>query len=176
MRAATPRKQPFQLKHWAQHRTQRAIALAGVLLCSSACGNDNPAAPNPGNQESALNAAESRWSRSRPVSNNYVMEQQVRCFCPDGGTVFEVTVTQGRVVRARNLDTGAEVPVVRLESFRTVEQLFGEIREALRTPRALTEVEYDSAAGYPTRLLLYAHLAPVDGDRSYFTRRLSGRP
>jgi hypothetical protein len=125
-----------------------------------------------GPEQSALAKAKSRWASAGPQTGSYVLEQQVQCFCATGGTVFEVTITQGVVSGARDATTGVAAPAFLLPSFRSVEQLFGEIEDAMRKPPMLSSVTYDAATGYPTLLALNSHLRAVDGEVVYLTRRL----
>lgn len=149
-------------------RLALAFALAFALAVSVAACGDDPLSP----EQTALNAAEARWAQQKPASNSYLMEQQVACFCGNGGSVFEVTVTQGAVTRARNLDTDVEVTADRLQLFRTVDQLFTEIRNAIKTPGTLTSLEFDAMTGVPRTVGLDPIRQAADDEVTYFTRRV----
>ena len=145
---------------------RRCLALALSLVMGVACGDDNPVSP----ERAALDAAQARWTSVRPAANSYAMEQRVSCFCPTRGTSFELTIQAGAVLRARNLGTGNDAPVDLLSMFRSVDQLFAEVREALARPGTLTKVEYDTQSGYPSTVSLDPIKQAIDDEVTYFTR------
>ena len=100
--------------------------VGAVALMLSAC--HDPMSP----AESALASAESRWNASRPASNSYVFDQVRNCFCVTGGVRHAVTVVNGNITGVRNLATGIELPADQRTWFRTVAQLFDDIRGAIR--------------------------------------------
>ena len=130
-------------------RTRAARTLGLSLMLLIGCAHD-PTSP----EELALNVAMAQWNSARPASNSYLMEQQVACFCPYGGTTFEVSVSAGAVVSARALNTNGAQGPVQLSSFRTVDQLFDEIRGALRKSGTLIALEFDPALGFPITVSL----------------------
>ncbi len=147
-----------------------AFTLGASLLLLVGCAND-PASP----EQNALNLAVAQWKSVRPASNSYLMEQQVACFCPYGGTTFDVSVSAGVVVSARALNTnGAEGPV-QLSSFRTVDQLFDEIRAALRKSGTLVALAFDPALGFPITVSLDPVKNAIDDEVSYQTRKVTLR-
>jgi hypothetical protein len=153
----------------ARHQsTKRQLALVAALVAvASACG-DGPLSP----ELRSLKAAEARWAQQKPSTNSYLMEQQVGCFCGDRASFFEVTVTQGAVTRARNLETDVDVPADRLPSFRTVDQLFAEVRNAIEKPGTLTSLEFDAITGVPSTVGLDPIRQAADDEVTYFTRRV----
>ena len=153
-------------------RPLRTLAFTLLLVVAAACRDDNPIGP----EITALSEAEARWTSVRPASNSYSMEQQVACFCGTGGTIFQVAVTGGAVVRARNLTTGADLPVAQHPMFRTIDQLFDEVRAALLTPGTLTSVEFDQATGYPSTVGLDTIKQAADDEVTYVTRRVILQP
>ncbi len=129
-----------------------------------------------GPEEIELTSAESRWNSVRPTSNSYVMEQQVACFCAFGGTTFEVTVQSGAVVSARPLNSqGAEGPV-QLASFRTVDQLFDEVRNALKHRDTLLAVSFHATMGYPSVVSLDPIKNARDDEVRYQTSKVTVGP
>ena len=150
-----------------QSTNLRRVLVAVLASLATACG-DGPLSP----ERASLKAAEARWAQQKPASNSYVMEQQVGCFCIDRATVFEVTVTQGTVTRARNPDTDVDVAADRLLRFRTVDQLFAEVRNAINNPGTLTSLEFDAMTGVPSTVGLDPIRQAADDEVTYFTRRV----
>ncbi len=145
----------------------RAFMVA-LLILIGGCGND-PLSP----EQQAMDAALSTWTRTRPASNSYVMEQQVACFCPYGGTTFEVTVEGGTITKARSVGTGALVEPS-LSAFRTVDQLFSEARASLKAGTLLA-ISFDSAIGFPTVVSIDPIRNAVDDEVSYQTKKVTLR-
>jgi hypothetical protein len=144
----------------------RRYVLPGALVAIlAACGDST----GPG--DSALAAAEARWRLLQPASNSYVMRQQIHCFCGFANSEYLVTVTNGVVSAASPVVppmNGFGTPP--LTAFRTVAQLFAEVRNALGKPGVLQEVTYDDIAGFPTRLALDPIPNAVDDEVGYVTR------
>ncbi len=138
----------------------RAWVGAAALMLSACHDPMSPA-------ESALASAESRWNASRPASNSYSFEQVRNCFCITGGIPHEVTVVNGAITRVRNLATGIELPADQRAWFRTVAQLFDDIRGAIKTPGGLLAAEYDATMGYPTVVSLDPIKNAIDDEISY---------
>lgn len=150
--------------------TRAVLALSVSLMLLSACAHD-PTSP----EQNALNVAVAQWNSARSASNSYLMEQQVACFCPYGGTTFEVSVSAGVVVSARALNTNGVEGPVQLSSFRTVDQLFDEIRAALRKSGTLIALAFDPALGFPVTVSLDPVKNAIDDEVSYQTRKVTLR-
>ena len=135
--------------------------VVAVALMLSAC--HDPMSP----AESALASAESRWNASRPASNSYVFWQSRACFCIIGGVSHEVTVVNGTLASVKNLATGAVLPADQFGLFRTVAQLFGDLRAAIKSPGVLQAAEYDTTIGYPTVVSLDPIKNAIDDEISY---------
>ncbi|MBC8087587.1 MAG: hypothetical protein H7Z40_09985 [Phycisphaerae bacterium] len=110
---------------------------------TAACDESGPT----GIQFNELERAERRWQTHGPPNGRYTMLQQRICFCADYMITYELTVAAGAPTRVRT-PTGLEVPQAMWASFRSVEQLFLELRSGLATG-AVKEVAYDAASGYP---------------------------
>lgn len=147
-------------------RMTRFLAIAIAALLTVAC-SDDPVRP----ELTDVNAAEARWSSLRVSS--YRMHQRVACFCGNGGTIFEVTVSGGTITRVVNLSTSADVPSREFEKFRTVSQLFTEIRSAIPVDGKLISVTYSSAMGYPSQVSLDPIKNAVDDEVTYLTENLA---
>lgn len=97
-----------------------------------------------------LVAARARWNLQGAA--NYTMRGSAQCFCVHGGREVEIDVAGGRVTRVRLADTGAPVPTEIGASYRSVEELFDMVDEAIRTGAHRIEVSYDAQRGFPTQL------------------------
>lgn len=149
-------------------RIRRLVLLACAVL--AAC-DDDPMRP----ERDALARAEARWNAVRPASNSYVMMQQRSCFCPTVA-LYEVTVVNNVIVRARNPATDVDLPSAQWVWFRTVSQLFDEVRMALRKDGVLRSVAYDNARGFPTTVSLDPVPQAVDDEIAYLTPSLNFSP
>ena len=111
-------------------RSSMRFSIRAVLALSIAmlvaCGDD-PVSP----QVAALEEAQAVWNRTKPASGSYSFDQQVMCFCPYGASTFRVTVTAGTITRVRDSQAATDLPPNEFSRFRTVDQLFGEVRAAL---------------------------------------------
>ena len=156
--------------HVRPARTRAACTLGLSLVLLIGCAHD-PTSP----EQLALNVAVAQWNSARPASNSYLMEQQVACFCPYGGTTFEVSVNAGAVVSARALNTNGAQGPVQLSSFRTVDQLFELIRGALQKSGTLVALAFDPALGFPITVSLDPVKNAIDDEVSYQTRKVTLR-
>lgn len=152
------------------HATRWVTAAIGVLFVV-ACDKD-PTGP----EWSALRSAEAQWHAVQPASNSYVIQQRIACFCIDGGTVYDVTVTAGTVSQVRAFPNNVFVPVDQYPRFQTIDQLFEKVRTALKTPGQLVAVEYDAAFGYPTTVSLDPIQNAIDDEVSYLTNNYARNP
>ena len=148
-------------------RTVAALVVALSLSTIAACDSD-PISP----QAETLDEAEALWNGRKPPSGNYTVEQRVACFCPFGATTFKVTVTAGTITRVHNPQTVMDLPANQFAQFRTVEQLFAEVRAAIPRAGVLKAVQYHPTMGYPTEVSLDPILNAVDDEVAYFTDRL----
>lgn len=138
----------------------------GVVLCFAALAacKDDPVRP----QLRSLSAAEARWAAS-DLRDGYVITQTRECFCLTSGTAFSVTVERDTITLVRNLATGDVVDSTQWSSYRTVNQLFDEIRRAVATPGILRDVEYDAVRGLPTTVSLDRVINAIDDEIVYRT-------
>jgi len=139
-----------------------SLCVVGTLLAGSC---KDPVSP----EAQALASAEARW-RVGKVSTSYRMQQRVACFCPWGGTSYEVVVTNGMIASA--LSVGTSVPALPslLMQMRTVEQLFAEVRRASDLPDVLRSVSYDATLGFPTVVSLDPIKNAADDEVAYYTQ------
>lgn len=125
-------------------------------------------------QSRDLDSAVARWSATRPANNSYQIDQRVSCFCIFGGNPFRVTVTSGTITRVVDLSNGQELDASQFSRFRTVDQLFAEVRSALQLPGTLRNVQYDAQRGYPTTVSLDPVKNAVDDEVAYITEGFRG--
>jgi hypothetical protein len=129
-------------------RALSKVVLAAVVAAGIGASCEDPTGP-----VHDLEEAERRWVAAGPERYAYTFRET--CFCGPGDRRIEVAA--GEVVSvepAENVDPGQT-----LEGY-TVEGLFALIRESLdRDPDDVT-LEFDPAAGYPTRVFFdYDHRA-----------------
>ena len=141
----------------------RRVAVAVFVL--AACRSDSlPFSPRGGDlavegltvavegTPAALRARLDAWMAQGP--RNYLVEQQIFCFCADWPEFQPavVEVRHGQVARAWNLRTGREF-VPREGTLRSIEQLLAEaIAWAERGDPV--SVQYYALSGYPARVTL----------------------
>lgn len=110
--------------------------------------------PEPSTPEAqALREASARWERVRPTGDSYALIQRRVCFCM-GSEPMRVTVTRGRITAVVHPETGEALPPDAFTWYRTVDQLFAEVRRAIEQPPAEWSVQYHPTQGYPTRISL----------------------
>jgi hypothetical protein len=139
-----------------------AVLMLATAAAFAAC-SDDPIRP----QVRALDQAEARWSTSG-VRDAYIIAQARECFCTTQGS-YAVTVIRDTITNVRSLLTGDNVPPNQWTLFRTVNQLFGEVRRALPTAGVLRQVEYDLGRGIPTTVSLDPIRNAVDDEIVYRT-------
>lgn len=137
--------------------------LAATALVAVACSDHGPIGP----ELSELQRAQQLWAASGIGQGQYTMRRQQVCFCPDAVITWDVTVTAGAVTRVLS-PTGLDLPQSQFARFRTVEQLFGDIKAGYATG-ALKEVAYDGATGYPSVVSLDPLPMAVDDEIVYRT-------
>ena len=152
--------------NWSRVRTP--LSVAALALSSFACRDDGIT----GVQLNELNRAQSRWASIGYAGQRYLMQQQLVCFCPDANLTYEVTVSGGLVARAVSPATGGPLPDAQLVRFRSVEQLFAELRNGLRSG-AVVEVAYDALTGYPAIVSLDPVRNAVDDEVVYRTSNVT---
>ncbi|MBM3886069.1 MAG: hypothetical protein FJ361_09580 [Gemmatimonadetes bacterium] len=121
----------------------RRLALLMLLLVASGC--PDPMSP----EQVALETAAAQWRAARPSNDSYILLQRRLCFCLRTDQM-RVTVTRGKVTDVVDAETGAAEPSEAHAWYRTVDQLFTEVRTAQRTYGTLRDVTYHPTLGYPT--------------------------
>lgn len=153
-----------------RHRTNRALFLA-ALASGAACAS--PLSPA---ELLDLAAAEARWE-SRGFAN-YAIEERQSCFCPSEVAQWaRLEVVNGTVVRVVVVESGAEIPQDQFVLFRTVEQVFDDIRGAADYESVADVVAaYDASLGFPTRVDLVPRQGLVDAGLAIYLRNATPIP
>lgn len=73
------------------------------------------------------------------------------------------------IIQVENPATGVALPASENARFRTVTQLFKEIRDAMKVPGTLLAVEYDPYFGLPTVVSLDPVKRAVDDEVTYYS-------
>lgn len=154
--------------NWSRWRA--GFVVFAATLSSVACSDDSPT----GLPDNELTRAERRWQMNGPGNGRYLMRQQRICFCGDYMITYDVTVAGGVPTRVLS-PTGLELPASMLASFRSVEQMFAELRAGLATG-AVKEVAYDAQMGYPAVLSLDPQPNAADDEILYRTSNVVGIP
>ncbi|MBK8247969.1 MAG: hypothetical protein IPK85_11300 [Gemmatimonadetes bacterium] len=121
-----------------------SLASFSLLGCLAFVAPDDPGSTRD------LVAARARWNLHGATA--YTMRGSAQCFCILGGREVEIDVAGGRVTRVRLVDTGADIPSEFVASYRSVEELFDLVDEAIRSGAHRLEVTYDAQRGFPTQL------------------------
>lgn len=145
----------------------RALA-AALLLVLASCGGD-PVSPD----RAAYDVAIQQWVAIKPANGTYAMVQRVLCFCPFGATAYRVAVTGGIITQVTEAGSGTPVSSAEFSRFRTIDQLFAEIRDALAVKGRLRQAAYDPAQGYPVSVSLDPIQNAVDDEVQYVTDGLT---
>lgn len=145
--------------------------LAIVAGSALACGS--PLSPG---ESRELNEAEARWA-ARPFQA-YAFEMRLGCFCPPIVTDWSrVEVVNGSVARVVVLESGTEVSAGERVYFRTVEQLFDDIRQASRQEWVRdVVVRFDAELGYPTLIRLVPEEGILDAGSEHHLRNAAALP
>lgn len=124
-----------------------------------------------------LAQAESRWA-ARGFSD-YSVEMRRSCFCaPETTEWTRLDVVGGTLVRATVLGSGVVIEDSRLQAWRTVEQVFEEIRAANRSGEWLADLEasYDPVLGFPTEVSFVSKPDILDAGLLYSLRNARPTP
>lgn len=113
-----------------------AVALAG---CAAPLTQADADAQNP-------SAERRRWAQQQMDDYRFVFSRECSCL---GRGPMVVTVRDGRVVEARDPQTGQPLPADPAVGVMTIDELFDRIAEA-RENGEYTDVEYHPTLGYPT--------------------------
>lgn len=128
----------------------KRLLAAAVLLILAGCDSDGPTPPVSPFADILEQAQTRRAAWEQRGIDDYTFEFERICFCPP--LYATVTVVNGAVTSAIDMDTGMPVDAELLDEVRTIPELFDFIEEAAALdPDALT-VEYDLTESFPTRI------------------------
>jgi hypothetical protein len=105
--------------------------------------------------------------------HDYTIGQTLMCFCPDGGTEFEISVRRDTIYSVVGLDNGIRVPSDQWGRYRTVNGLFELISSINPGGVAVMQVTYDPALGLPTSIYVDMNATAADDEYRYITRLIS---
>ncbi|MBV6506484.1 MAG: hypothetical protein ILNGONEN_02061 [Syntrophorhabdaceae bacterium] len=99
---------------------------------------------------SSIVDAHARWQAYG--LKNYSIEQRRICFCPPPHGFVRLTIQDNKIAAGIDLTTGQPVPLDRLQSYQTVEELFTWIATTQAMHPARLVLEYDTHFGYPKKI------------------------
>ncbi len=118
-----------------------------------------------------LSSNRNRWESQGWDSYEYWYQNT--CFCPvEYVEPVTVLVRGGRVISARVVATGVYVPAESLDRYKTVDQAFALVDDAIRRGAARVDVSYDAAFGYPTKVFIDYSAATADEEKGLAIRDL----
>jgi hypothetical protein len=112
-----------------------------------------------------LVAARARWNANGVTS--YVVEARALCFCIQGGERIAVTVKNGVVTSATVIRTGQPVAPNLMSHYRTIEQLFDTIENAIQGDAYRIDATYHPHYGYPSHFFIDYDDATADEEFGY---------
>lgn len=123
---------------------------------------------------SELESNRERWALKGPSSYQFTFKQV--CFCDLAARAARVTVRDGVITEASNVETGAVIDPSS-HHLKTIEGLFDEIEEELRQDTRIT-VSYDPQDGHPVSASFdrLRHGSNADEDSSFTVEDLQPLP
>jgi hypothetical protein len=101
---------------------------------------------------------------------NYSIDQQRSCFCPNGGLRAKLTIAGNQITGITDVATGDTVPQNQWGGYSTVDQLFSLINSAQHA--AVLRTHYDPAYGFPDSVYIDWNVQVADDEILYLTRNL----
>lgn len=143
------------------------------ILAGAALGCGSPLSPY---ERRELEQAEARWA-ARPFES-YSYEIRLGCFCPPTVTEWaRVEVVGGTVSRVVLVESGAEVNSGDRAWFKTMEQLFTDIRQASRDEvYDDIVVRFDGDLGFPTSIQYIPKPGVLDAGAHHSLRNARALP
>lgn len=116
-----------------------------------------------------LNDMEQRWQEQGIT--DYSFEFEWRCFCPPGyREPVRITVMDGRIESAGFVDPETEATLPGEEEYRTIDGLFGLIRDAVKQGAHEIEVAYGEERGFPVSADIDYDALTIDEERGFRVR------
>ncbi|MEX2109531.1 MAG: DUF6174 domain-containing protein [Gemmatimonadaceae bacterium] len=151
------------------------LTLTPILsfVAGSALACASPLSPG---ESRALDEAQARWAAR--TFQSYSFETRIGCFCPPILNEWSrVEVVNGSVTRVVLLESGTEVSPEERVYFRTVEQVFDDIRAASRHEWVKdVVVRFDPELGYPTLIRLVPEEGILDAGSEQHLRNAAALP
>ncbi|MGQ0645925.1 MAG: DUF6174 domain-containing protein [Gemmatimonadaceae bacterium] len=138
-------------------------AVVTMVLCGACMVFVGPADRDDDFRE--LVAARARWNTNGVT--DYEVSARALCFCALGGQTVRVTVRGGRVTSAIVVNTGEPVSANLVSVYRSVEQLFDVIEDAVRNRAHRIDATYDAQYGFPTHFVIDYVENAVDEEFGY---------
>lgn len=137
------------------------IISLSISLAVMSCGNSGRSV------ESTISGPRMLWAKH--ATSSYVIEQTRICFCVDAGYYVQVTVVNNEIVKGIHLEDSTLLVEEDFRPYKTVEELFGFIDEAVRKKPAVLRVTYDPIYGYPRSIFVDKNLDMADEEIGYKT-------
>lgn len=127
--------------------------------------------PNNNNVISELNTHRQLWLSQKIKKYQYTYKQI--CFCPPPANIpVKVSVKNKKITAVTPLETTQPLEKLNPESYKTIEQLFEIIENAVARNADTITVTYDPKLGYPSEIFIdYIKLA-ADDEISYIASDL----
>jgi len=116
-----------------------------------------------------LDAARQRWESNAPESYSYVFRASCECL-PSFTSPARIEVRAGEIESVVALSDGEPLPS---EPYRTIDELFDLIADALDAGTADFNVEYDAQYGYPTVISIDYDRQIADDEFAYWASELT---
>ncbi len=111
---------------------------------------------------------ENRTKWQTQGATEYAFTFSRSCFCPPDYTrAAGLTVSAGRIIAANYVDDGAAVAAEVIESYKTINELFAAIEEAIATGAAQIDAEFDEELGFPKTLYIDQDVRIADEEAGY---------
>lgn len=98
---------------------------------------------------------------------NYVIEQQISCFCPDALEIYRIFVRNNEIIDVIKKSDGKSVLNQLPHQFKTVDDLFALAGSINPDSVALIEVQYDQRFGFPKYIYVDSSSEIADEELSY---------
>lgn len=140
------------------------LAIVFILLISNKIVSKN--LPSNNKIISQLQTHRQLW-HSQKIANYQYSYKQV-CFCPLPSNIpVRVLVKNNKVIGVTPLETGQTLEEVNLDSYKTINQLFEIIENAVTKNADKITVTYNSKLGYPTEIFIDYIVLAADDEITY---------
>lgn len=104
--------------------------------------------------------------------HNYVIEQQLNCFCLSAGKNFQVWVNNDKI--SKIIDDATKVPIdsALWPVYKTIDELFAICQSAAADSAFNFQVEYNARFGYPEHISIDYSEQTADDEITYTSKNL----